>query len=262
MIRGHAPFKAIEEAMAIAAKHGMEAMAFECGKDHPFHFILVDGPCVSLVRVRRLKYLQLGARTIEQACRKDLAEIRSFAFPLEVFFELWTRGPERRMHRFLVYPDTIEELDGWVIQNEEKTAGATGPATGPEDTGKAPGPVEGPAGGLENRAGDAGSAGHSPDPGETIQETGIQPDYAGDPGTLNNPEESAGAEEPGPANTGNYPAVINSKETGESPEKEPVVSGSDMGETIRGIIPEKDLLPDLAGMMVTIDNPEETGRTG
>ena len=131
MIRGHPPYVAICEAVIKAEKNGMIAMVFENGQDLPVHLVLCDGPCVSFVRVRRMKYPRFSVKDIEAACRNDIALLREISVTDEIFRELWVRGPDRRWHRYLVLPDAIEELDGFDDDGDEKPAEGKVPPSPP-----------------------------------------------------------------------------------------------------------------------------------
>jgi len=77
----------------------------------PFHFVTVDGPCISLVRVRRLKYPGYTVEEIGESCKKDIAALRSISVTEEIFRELRARGPDRHWYRYLVLPGSVEVLE-------------------------------------------------------------------------------------------------------------------------------------------------------
>jgi len=111
MTRGHPPFVAIAEAEKKAKARGFTVFRLAPEGALPFDFIIGDGSCVSLVRVRRLKYAGYDVRQIEWSCRNDIAELRSITITQDVFRELWVRGPDRHWYRYLVLPDGIIALE-------------------------------------------------------------------------------------------------------------------------------------------------------
>ncbi|HOX35959.1 MAG TPA: hypothetical protein PLO06_09725 [Methanoregulaceae archaeon] len=119
MIRGHPPYVAIDEAARKARSWGLIALVLGPGQNPPFHFILCEKPCVSFVRVRRLKYPRFAPAEIAVSCRRDIAEIRAMDIPQEIFRELWVRGSNRQWHRYLILADAIEELDGFDDDNQD-----------------------------------------------------------------------------------------------------------------------------------------------
>ena len=114
MTRGHPPYVAIGEAQRRAKARGLLVLAVEPVGELPFHFVTGDRGCISLVRVRRLKYPGYGIAEIEHSCKNDIAALRSITVTQEIFRELWVRGPDRRWYRYLVQPDwlaIIEDID-------------------------------------------------------------------------------------------------------------------------------------------------------
>ena len=94
MTRGHPPWVAIGEALRKAKAQGHLVFALEPAGELPVHFVTVDGDCISLVRVRRLKYPGYTVEEIEASCKKDIAELRSITVTAEIFRELRVRGPD------------------------------------------------------------------------------------------------------------------------------------------------------------------------
>ena len=115
MTRGHPPHVAIGEAGRKAKALGWLVLVLEPAGELPFHFVTCDRGCVSLVRVRRLKYPGFTVEEIEHSCREDIAALRSVTITEEIFRELWVRGPDRHWYRFLVLPDSLV-----VIENEDE----------------------------------------------------------------------------------------------------------------------------------------------
>ena len=121
MTRGHPPHVAIGEAERKARAEGVMVFALEPKGDLPFHFVICDRDCISLVRVRRLKYPGYGVAAIEQSCKNDIAALRAIPMTPEIFGELWVRGPDRHWHRYLILPESIEALENEHNDDLEKT---------------------------------------------------------------------------------------------------------------------------------------------
>jgi hypothetical protein len=125
----------------------------------PFDFVISDRGCISLVRVRRLKYAQYRVAEIERLCDREIAEMRGLRIPEEIFLELWARGPDRNWHRYLVLADSIELLDGMEGgEGDQDNLQDPGPALSPDqepglelgqDLGPKMGPKLGPEPGPE-----------------------------------------------------------------------------------------------------------------
>lgn len=111
MTRGHQPVVAIGEAKRKAKARGFMLIAVETDGQLPFDFVINDRGCISLVRVRRLKYAGYGISDILRLCGQEIAELRKIPAPEEIYRELWVRGPGRDWHRYLVLPDAIEILE-------------------------------------------------------------------------------------------------------------------------------------------------------
>jgi len=111
MTRGHPPYVAIGEAQRRARARGLLVLAVEPAGELPFHFVTGDRGCISLVRVRRLKYPGYGIAEIEHSCKNDIAALRSITVTQEIFRELMVRGPDRRWYRYLVQPDWLAIIE-------------------------------------------------------------------------------------------------------------------------------------------------------
>jgi hypothetical protein len=111
MTRGHPPSVAINEAELMAKTRGLMVFALEPEGVLPFHFVICDRDCISVVRVRRLKYPGYEVAGIGFSCRNDIAALRAIPVTQEIFRELWVRGPDRCWYRYLVLPGTIEILE-------------------------------------------------------------------------------------------------------------------------------------------------------
>ena len=111
MTRGHQPVVAIGEAKRKAKARGFMLIAVETDGQLPFDFVINDRGCISLVRVRRLRYPRYEIHDIEISCAQEIAQLREIPVTGEIFRELWVRGPDRHWHRYLVLPDAIEFLE-------------------------------------------------------------------------------------------------------------------------------------------------------
>ena len=110
MTRGHPPVVAISEARQRAKACGLMTIALDSLEPHPFDFMIFDWGCVSLVRVRRLRYPGFEIPDIARSCAYEIAELREIPVAEEIHRELDVRGPDRAWHRYLVLPDSLESL--------------------------------------------------------------------------------------------------------------------------------------------------------
>jgi hypothetical protein len=111
MTRGYRPVIAIGEAKKKALAWGLLVFTLEPGDHLPFHFIICNRECISLVRVRRLKYPGYDVATIGHSCRNEIEILRALPVTREIFRELWVRGPGREWYRYLVLPGSVEMLE-------------------------------------------------------------------------------------------------------------------------------------------------------
>ena len=132
MTRGHPPHVAIGEAERKARAEGVMVFALEPEGDLPFHFVICDRDCISLVRVRRLKYPGYGIAAIEHSCKNDIAALRAVSVTPEIFRKLWVRGPDRHWYRFLVLKDGIEPLENEDKPEEDKSSHGNQVISNPE----------------------------------------------------------------------------------------------------------------------------------
>jgi hypothetical protein len=109
--RGHPPYVAISEAGRKAKARGWLVLVLEPVGELPFHFVICDRDCISLVRVCRLKYPGYGIEEIEESCKNDIAALRSIPITEEIYRELWVRGPDRHWYRYLVLPDSLVVIE-------------------------------------------------------------------------------------------------------------------------------------------------------
>ncbi len=133
MTRGHPPWVAIGEGMRKAKAQGHLVFALEPAGELPVHFVNVDGDCISVVRVRRLKYPGYTVEDIEESCKKDIAELRSITVTAEIFRELRVRGPDRHWYRYLVLPDSVEVMEDGDVPEEDKPDNGDTPVLKVED---------------------------------------------------------------------------------------------------------------------------------
>jgi len=109
--RGHRPFAAIQETSKIIVARGamIVVVSPECGL--PFDLVTWEGGVITLIRVRRLKYAGYSVEDIALSCAREIAELRRVQVTDQIYRELHVRGPDRHWHRYLVLPDTLEELE-------------------------------------------------------------------------------------------------------------------------------------------------------
>jgi hypothetical protein len=110
MTRGYRPVIAIGDAKQKAVAWGFDLVIVETQKKIPFDFVIDDRGCISLVRIRRIKYPQYGIADIQRTCAQETRELRTLPVPEGIYCELWVRGSDRSWHRYLVLPDSVEEL--------------------------------------------------------------------------------------------------------------------------------------------------------
>ena len=108
---GYRPVIAIGEAKKKAQAWGLLVFTLEPGDNLPFHFVICSRECISLVRVRRLKYPGYDVAAIGQSCRNEIELLRALPVTREIFREVWVRGPEREWYRYLVLPGSVEMLE-------------------------------------------------------------------------------------------------------------------------------------------------------
>ena len=111
MTRGYKPVVAISEAQRKATAWGFMLIGLVTAAKLSFDFIISDRGCISLVRIRRLKYSHYGISDILRSCEQEIKELREIRIPDGIFKELWVRGPDRTWHRYLVLADGIESLE-------------------------------------------------------------------------------------------------------------------------------------------------------
>ena len=119
MTRGYKPVVAIGEAQRKATTWGFMLIGLVTDAQLSFDFIISDRGCISLVRIRRLKYSHYGISDILRSCEQEIKELRETRIPDGIFKELWVRGPDRTWHRYLVHKDGIEELENQEDRRDE-----------------------------------------------------------------------------------------------------------------------------------------------
>jgi hypothetical protein len=123
MTRGHPPVVAIGEAKRKAQAGGFMLIAVETDRQIPFDFVINDPGCISLVRVRRLKYASDGISDIRRSCAGEIAALEKMPVPGKIYRELWVRGPDRHWHRYLILPDSVEALENGHDEEMKETVG-------------------------------------------------------------------------------------------------------------------------------------------
>jgi hypothetical protein len=111
MTRGYKPVVAIGEAQRKATTWGFMLIVLVTEAKIPFDFVIDDQGCISLIRIRRLKYSHYGISDILRSCGQEIKELRELRIPDGIYRELWVRGPDRTWHRYLVLVDGIESLE-------------------------------------------------------------------------------------------------------------------------------------------------------
>ena len=121
MTRGYKPIVAIGEAQRKATAWGFMLIGLVTEAKLSFDFIISDRGCISLIRIRRLKYSTYGISDILRSCGQEIKELRELRIPEGIYRELWVRGPDRTWHRYLVLADGIESLeneeDRWDVKD-------------------------------------------------------------------------------------------------------------------------------------------------
>ena len=121
MTRGYKPVVAIGEAQRKATAWGFLLIVLVTEAKIPFDFVIDDKGCISLIRIRRLKYSHYGISDILRSCEQEIKELREIRIPEGIYRELWVRGPNRTWHRYLVLTDGIESLeneeDRWDVKD-------------------------------------------------------------------------------------------------------------------------------------------------
>jgi hypothetical protein len=100
-------------------------IAVETNRQLPFDFVIYDRGCISLVRVRRLKYALYGISDIRRLCAGEIAALQKIPVPEGIYRELWVRGPDRDWHRYLILPESIEALENGNDDDREGTKGSS-----------------------------------------------------------------------------------------------------------------------------------------
>ena len=121
MTRGYPPVVSIGEAKRKAQAWGFMLIAVVADTQLPFDFVINDRGCISLVRVRRLKYASYGISDIRRSCAGEIAALEKMLVPGGIYRELWVRGPDRHWHRYLILPDSIEALENEHNDDPEET---------------------------------------------------------------------------------------------------------------------------------------------
>jgi len=127
--RGRRPEVAIAEAMQYASASGSRVIALHAAW-LPCDFMTVREDCMTLVRVRRLRYRHFAVPDIERSCSQEIAELREVPISGDVSRELWVRGPDRPWYRYGVMPDRVEALAGKVHCEPIRRSGQQTLATG------------------------------------------------------------------------------------------------------------------------------------
>ena len=110
MSRGHRPEVAIEDAKRHAAALGFLVISLDTSWI-PVDFFAIRSGCLTLIRVRRIKYGYYHVPDIEASCEREIAELREFPITGDVARELWVKGCDKHFHRYKVKPDSVEAIE-------------------------------------------------------------------------------------------------------------------------------------------------------
>ena len=110
MSRGHRPEVAIEEAKRHAAALGFLVIALDTSWI-PVDFFAIRSGCLTLIKVRRIKYGYYNVPDIEASCEREIAELREFPITGDIARELWVKGCDKHFHRYRVMQDRVEAIE-------------------------------------------------------------------------------------------------------------------------------------------------------
>jgi len=89
----------------------------------PFDFVIYDQGSIILVRVRRLRYAGYEIADVEVSCQKEIEALRAISAGPEISRQLHVRGPDRHWHRYVVLPDSVEEIGMEADRDGERVIG-------------------------------------------------------------------------------------------------------------------------------------------
>ncbi len=101
---------AIEEAKRHAAALGLLVISLDTSWI-PVDFFAIRSGCLTLIRVRRIKYAYYHVPDIEASCEREIAELRDFPISGDFARELWVKGCDKHFHRYRVMQDRVEAIE-------------------------------------------------------------------------------------------------------------------------------------------------------
>ncbi len=110
MSRGHRPEVAIKEAKQHAAALGFLVISLDTSWI-PVDFFAIRSGCLTLIRVRRIKYGYYNVPDIETSCELEIRELREFPITGDIARELWVKGCDKHFHRYRVMKDQLEAIE-------------------------------------------------------------------------------------------------------------------------------------------------------
>ena len=81
MTRGYREIVTIGEAKQTATSWGFAPVTIETREKNPVDFAIDDRGCISLIRVRRLKYPRYGIAEIQRDCSLEIREPKTLPVP-------------------------------------------------------------------------------------------------------------------------------------------------------------------------------------
>jgi hypothetical protein len=101
---------AIGEAKRHATALGFQVISLDTSWI-PIDFFAIRHGCLTLIRVRRIKYGDYNVPDIEVSCDREIAELREFPITGDIVRELWVKGCDKQFHRYKVMPDRVEAIE-------------------------------------------------------------------------------------------------------------------------------------------------------
>ena len=129
------PTQAITEAQKWAGTQDLMVFALEPLGMFPFHFVISEQGCISLVCVRHPKYPDFNTWYIEYSCRTIIAQLRALPICCEgINREIWVRRTAQTWYRYLVLPKSLKFLEksNDHEKNDRPDGGAEPPPTPPD----------------------------------------------------------------------------------------------------------------------------------
>ena len=117
------PTQAITEAQKWAGTQDLMVFALEPLGMFPFHFVISEQGCISLVCVRHPKYPDFNTWYIEYSCRTIIAQPGPLPICCEgINREIWVRRTAQTWYRYLGTAE-IHQIPGKIKRTREKMIG-------------------------------------------------------------------------------------------------------------------------------------------